>query len=150
MSGIIRKKEPGEAWESVPDTGNGGSQTVLSVTVPVSSAQVLALGDTPVELVPTPGPNKAVLCLALYSVLSDGDPYTISDPLYVLQGLNEGTLALQTRLVSGTAGVAIDGLKSGAGGGSADVAIRLGADGANPTGGTIDLTLTLLYVEVDV
>jgi len=39
MSGLIRKKSPGEAWESVEDTGGGGGAQDL--------ASVLAVGGDP-------------------------------------------------------------------------------------------------------
>jgi hypothetical protein len=52
MSGIIRKKEPGEAWETVVDDGgSGGSGPILSASVDLTAAQLADLNGTPVEVV---------------------------------------------------------------------------------------------------
>lgn len=52
VSGVIRKKQVGEAWETVLDTGNGGSSPILLKSTPVTSAELLDLKANPVELLP--------------------------------------------------------------------------------------------------
>lgn len=59
--------------------GGGGSQTVFAATVPISSAEILALADTPVVLVPGVADKVTVVTGVCVTYLAGETPYTL-DP----------------------------------------------------------------------
>lgn len=65
----------GAAWQAI---GGGSSGLVLIARKPLSSAQLLALNTSPVEIIPTPGPDKVIVVLAsVYRLFFGTTPYTI-------------------------------------------------------------------------
>lgn len=146
----------GTSWAS-----GGGSQTVLSATVTVTSAQILALADTPVELVAAPGAGKTILLLQVASFTQMGDAYTLGDSpsAYVGAALNQfgsyiGCGSMLTALSDGTSPLAaIDIPPYGSETATAHVvneSAKLQCDDANPTGGDFGMTVTTIYAVIDV
>lgn len=69
-------------------TGGGGGGSLLSLAMPVSSAQILNSNTTPVEIIPAPGAGKFITLFSLawqykaglaYSQVNGSDVYASSD-----------------------------------------------------------------------
>jgi hypothetical protein len=58
MTDIIRRKTPGDAWETVADTGGAAALKWASATL--TSAEILDLKNTPVEIIAAPGGRKYI------------------------------------------------------------------------------------------
>jgi len=132
---------------------------VRAVRVTVTSAQILALFTTPVELVPTPGPDRVVIGLDAVILLRAGVvPYTDGGGLLVV-GHGQAAIKEVTLTSAGFWDSAMDALAHAA----FETAINWGVvsdledkplvisnDTANPTLGTGTLEVTIFYVVVDV
>jgi hypothetical protein len=74
---IVRELVDGE-WVTGVSSGGGGSSSVLSATVTVTNAQLLALLMTPVTIVAAPGAGKAIFPVqAFLNADTTGGAYTV-------------------------------------------------------------------------
>lgn len=129
-----------------------------SATVLVSSAQILALHDTPATLVEAPGVGKAVIPIFVVGSTSGGTPYDVSGAgsLRLLGLLDPGGLGNVSNAL-GYAGdeTAYEDFGSILGGDYNDTvnvdnqALSMTYDTDNPTGGDTTLKITTFYVVAD-
>lgn len=62
-----------------PTGGGGGSQPVQLASVVLTSAQLLALTETPVQLIAAPGVGKAIICVTVVlNYRAGATPYTVN------------------------------------------------------------------------
>lgn len=140
-------------------TPGGGSQPIQPVSIAVTSAEILALFSAPLQIVAAPGAGKAIMLVAACGSLSAGTSYTVADGVYL--GSAAGVIGdfgtgfrlanLSNALVNPAPNVAFDPL-AGVGSQTSDwdnQPLSLIADVSDPTGGTLDLVLTVLYTVVD-
>lgn len=145
--------------------GGGVIPERLAVDVFISNAQLNALAGTPIELVPTPGTNRAIVVDAVYMFL---DVTTQKD-----DSAADGNLNLKyTGAADASAGFNIeaDGFTDAAADAAryygypndytadaavvvtpvVDVAVQLDNDGAELTGGDADLHVRVWYHVIDI
>ena len=156
-------KATGDDYDTGWGETSGSSSPVLSATVTVSSAQLLALADTPVQLVPAPGAGKASLVVAVVGVTADGATgYTIADNDLVATADENENLFVQCLSLQGALSNSGTGNKLsydtptdiGIGGtlGATDVAqiedkpVMLLCFAASPTLGDASVTITTYYI----
>jgi hypothetical protein len=148
----------GGSWRTRRESSSGGSQP--AVTVAVSSAELLALNDSPVEIVPAPGANKVtpiVSIAAIYNAGTTGYTQPSGAPTIGHLGtfLNDGAYLTQPPCDLTQATNTNGGVGSSA---QAETSIELEnfinqpivlASGANLEDGDGDLVLTIAYVTLD-
>lgn len=164
------EKPDGTVWLKNPDgsetqVGAGGSQPIQTATVSLTSAELLALADTPKQLVAAPGAGKVIVPVYLSAVsrfVTAG--YTIAAAVNVATA--SGNVAMrcwQLELAltgyDDTDEFSFDWALSSSNGPSggqgddlsavANQGLRLVATGGNPTDGGGGLKVTLGYVTFD-
>lgn len=134
-------------------TGFYGPGLLTSVSVPVSSAEILASHTDPVTLVASPGPGKALVPFSLFLQLSGATSAYVTSGHTI--GLYSGTVLWSE--VSGITGSSADIFANfGPATSGADASLlddqplTLFTTTANPTGGDGDLTFSLAYYVVDI
>lgn len=141
----------GEADVSVA----GGSQTILSATVNLASADILALADSPFTLVPAPGAGKAVMPVYLVGKLAFGSiGYTVGSDLILAASTSGVILTPIPGLASALAGttdlVSFDAVTTTAGASdnlaTSDVILTAMGD---PTDGDGTLEVIVYYLLID-
>lgn len=154
----------GDSTEAVFTVSSG---VVQKATVTLSSAQILALADTPVQIVGPPGAGKGIFPLQLVSVLhfvTTG--YTVASDVgpaigYPQNELAAPQLALLLTAYDSNDLVSLDDMTTAGGAGVSggygndastfdNQAVVLRASGGNPTAGDCTLTVTLTYLVVSV
>lgn len=121
-------------------------------TIDISSAEILDIEDTPIELVPAPGPNKVIVHSALFFFLDAGTAYSGSHefvPFY--DGLDPGSFEGVSIALTGTTDLAyawplnigdVSGLHRDE---CEDKALMLGVNTSEVTDGTGTLKVTVTY-----
>lgn len=106
----MRRWIEGQGWATILF-----EEELRTAEMEVSSAELLAVADTPVELVPAPGEDIAILPFVIVGIYTaGGTPYTHDGALDVTVGLVGLTVASFNNLITG----AVDG-----------VAVSIGNDG---------------------
>lgn len=153
LSGVV-------TWVGTIEPPVGGSQAVSSAVVTVSSAQIKAMFDTPIQLVAAPGAGKALVPCSVVALITGSVPYTMSDLPTVqtgvgFTGVSFGCTAMSNLLTVGdhTTGVSLDtGVNAGSTSDSfgENQPITLAVDDANPQDGDGTMIVTILYLILDV
>ena len=119
-----------------------------SVTVAVSSADILSLFTTPKEIIPAPGAGKYIQVLAGYVLLDVGTAYSDTTTQLVY-----GTGQVVAGTITSFLNAAVDTIFNFSASGSARVAlsqyensnIEYTALAADPTGGTGTISINIIY-----
>lgn len=130
-----------------------GLHPVLQVTIEVTSAEILAIADTPKLVLAAPGTGKIIIPLQIIGFLHGGStPYEMGAGSFVLATNNDGPvspLAQMTLMAEeGQPRVSVDGW-SAYSLISDDQPVRFSAN-SNPTVGDGDLTVVVRYSVLDV
>lgn len=139
-----------------PASGGGGSGGVQVVTVPITSAQILDLANTPVTLIPGVTGKVTNVVGVCFVYLAGATPYTLANPSSGLNIYTDVSFALWTNAAAaGFIDQASDLVSlpatAPAGGASGDPSefagqnIILSASFGNPTLGDGTLLVTLSY-----
>lgn len=138
-----------------PSRSGGGSQAVLSATVVVSSAEILALVDTPVELVAAPAAGHALVPLQIISALSESDYLNENAQVQLAWGPEwdaaNGLSSVDSMLVAGSGaqfGVDFPTAQTDSPSAFDGLPLVLGSGGDPFTDGTGVLKITVLYALV--
>lgn len=133
----------------------GGSQAVLSATVVVSSAEILALVDTPVQLVAAPASGHALVPLQIISALSESDYLNENAQVQLAWGPEwdaaNGLSSVDSMLVAGSGaqfGVDFPTAQTDSPSAFDGLPLVLGSGGDPFTDGTGVLKITVLYALV--
>lgn len=125
---------------------------VRKATVTLTSADILALYDTPVEVVAAPGAGKHLVPHLVVPSTSGGTtPYTLADAVYLSVG--DGSWVEVTSLFSLTGARTTTVVPAAVDFATTDVengAITIGAVDDNPADGDGDVTFTVWYSIEDV
>lgn len=130
---------------------------INSTTAVISSAQLLALGGTPVEVVPSPGPNKLIVVIGVSAIFRAGaNQYTSAgDSLLVVY--NNGTGDSVTPAIINLVTNAISGnnYQSGTVDGHGDLSLNTNANlvlfntnGYSAGDGTLEITTFYQVISV--
>lgn len=166
MTSLIRRKDPGQAWETEVDSGGSVSSAVIVETFHVTSPEILDLNNNGVEITSTPDAGKMIApIMSAFKFNPVTTPYTLPvDPtLYVstieewvnqsnqgywYQSANLNLLAfLFSTVCRNTAGV--DDVSVAGGNGQALAIFSQGPLAAFTDGdGTLDITTSYVLIDV--
>lgn len=151
--GIITNQGINDIFEALNDLT---VSTVISAKVVIPSADVLQLFTTPYTIISTPGANKFIQLLSIYFAVEGtlSVAYTTAGTSLFVKSTNSANashFADQTLLGSTNANILNQGVRSS----TKDVvrvneAVKLSAQTGNPTLGTGDLAVYLLYLVNDI
>jgi hypothetical protein len=80
-TGDVLTKNSGADFDASFQPSSGGGGEVVTLKVTLASADLLALGITPVEAIPAPGAGKVIQLLSVFAVYRFGTtPYSVSNP----------------------------------------------------------------------
>lgn len=93
---LVRKLVDGAwRWVQESDPADGGSQPLLVATKQLIDAEIKALPETPIEVIPTPGPNKMIVPVSAVLVCDgvEGDYTGISADSFIALASEQGAQA---------------------------------------------------------